>query len=316
MSKTKLKKSLFIAFILLFCIYYILFPAQVSACAKAGIMLWFNQIFPLLFIFTILSNLIISTNVLQSVPNKYILLLTYLIGLIFGFPIGAKLTADFYSIGYIDKKHAEILSALSNHFSLPFIITYALSDQLGIHNHYSIYLVSLYLPSVIGVLIMLSLTKNGSNFQSHNLSNTDCLTQKIPAQGFKLNMQIVDAGIMKGFETLIKLCGYIVLFSIVSRIPQTIAQKADCSTPLSADIISAFFEATNGISIVCGLCIPRTLSIVLCIALLSFGGVSCIVQTKSIFRDTGFRLYRYILLKAAMSILSCLLCIILFCILI
>ena len=284
MSKNKLKKLLFIAFVLLFCIYYILFPAQVSTCAKAGIMLWFNQIFPLLFIFTILSNLIISTNVLQNIPQKHIMLFTYIIGIIFGFPIGAKLTADFCSKGYIDKNHREILSALANHFS--------------------IYLVSLYLPSAIGMIAMLSINKNRS------------LKQKIPAQGFKLNMQIVDAGIMKGFETLIKLCGYIVLFSIVSRIPQIIAQKADCSMPLSADIIGAFFETTNGIGIVCGLCIPRTLSIVLCIALLSFGGVSCMVQTKSIFRDTGFRLYRYILLKAAMSILSCLLCIILFCILI
>lgn len=304
MSKNKLKKLLFIAFILLFCIYYILFPAQVSACAKAGIMLWFNQIFPLLFIFTILSNLIISTNVLQNIPQKHIMLFTYIIGIIFGFPVGAKLTADFCSKGYIDKNHREILSALANHFSLPFIITYALSEQLNICSHYSIYLVSLYLPSAIGMIAMLSINKNRS------------LKQKIPAQGFKLNMQIVDAGIMKGFETLIKLCGYIVLFSIVSRIPQTIAQKADCSMPLSADIIGAFFETTNGIGIVCGLCIPRTLSIVLCIALLSFGGVSCMVQTKSIFRDTGFRLYRYILLKAAMSILSCLLCIILFRILI
>lgn len=267
MSKNKLKKLLFIAFILLFCIYYILFPAQVSTCAKAGIMLWFNQIFPLLFIFTILSNLIISTNVLQNIPQKHIMLFTYIIGIIFGFPIGAKLTADFCSKGYIDKNHREILSALANHFSLPFIITYALSEQLGICSNFSIYLVSLYLPSAIGMIAMLSINKNKS------------LTQKIPAQGFKLNMQIVDAGIMKGFETLIKLCGYIVLFSIVSRI-------------------------------------PRTLSIVLCIALLSFGGVSCMVQTKSIFRDTGFRLYRYILLKAAMSILSCLLCIILFRILI
>ena len=105
MSKNKLKKLLFIAFILLFCIYYILFPAQVSACAKAGIMLWFNQIFPLLFIFTILSNLIISTNVLQNIPQKHIMLFTYIIGIIFGFPIGAKLTADFCSKGYIDKNH-------------------------------------------------------------------------------------------------------------------------------------------------------------------------------------------------------------------
>ena len=273
-------------------------------CAKAGIMLWFNQIFPLLFIFTILSNLIISTNVLQNIPQK-----AYHAFYIHNrhniwISDRAKLTADFCSKGYIDKNHREILSALANHFSLPFIITYALSEQLNICSHYSIYLVSLYLPSAIGMIAMLSINKNRS------------LTQKIPAQGFKLNMQIVDAGIMKGFETLIKLCGYIVLFSIVSRIPQTIAQKADCIMPLSADIIGAFFETTNGIGIVCGLCIPRTLSIVLCIALLSFGGVSCMVQTKSIFRDTGFRLYRYILLKAAMSILSCLLCIILFCILI
>lgn len=312
MSKTKLKKPLFIAFILLFCIYYILFPAQVSACAKAGIMLWFNQIFPLLFIFTILSNLIISTNVLQSVPNKYILLLTYLIGLIFGFPIGAKLTADFSAHGYINTKYIEILSAFSNHFSLPFIITYAFSEQLGIHNHYSIYLVSLYLPSVIGVLIMLSLTKNGSDFQSHNLSNTDCLTQKIPAQGFKLNMQIVDAGIMKGFETLIKLCGYIVLFSIIARMPQIIADKAIIQKPVFIDIMSSILEATNGINIICELPLPHTLSILLCIFLLSFGGMSCIVQTKSIFQGQHYNLKKYILLKSIMSLLSCLIFIILF----
>ena len=160
MSKNKLKKLLFIAFILLFCIYYILFPAQVSTCAKAGIMLWFNQIFPLLFIFTILSNLIISTNVLQNIPQRHIMLFTYIIGIIFGFPIGAKLTADFCSKGYIDKNHREILSALANHFSLPFIITYALSEQLNICSHFSIYLVSLYLPSAIGMIAMLSINKD------------------------------------------------------------------------------------------------------------------------------------------------------------
>lgn len=312
MNKNRSKKYIFTGFILLFCFYYISFPAQVSACAKAGVLLWFNQIFPLLFIFTILSNLIISTNVLQSVPNKYILLLTYLIGIIFGFPIGAKLTADFYSIGYIDKKHVETLSALSNHFSLPFIITYAFSEQLGIHNHYSIYLVSLYLPSVIGVLIMLSLTKNGSDFQSHNLSNTDCLTQKIPAQGFKLNMQIVDAGIMKGFETLIKLCGYIVLFSIIARMPQIIADKAIIQKPVFIDIMSSILEATNGINIICELPLPHTLSILLCIFLLSFGGMSCIVQTKSIFQSQHYNLKKYILLKSIMSLFSCLIFIILF----
>ena len=267
-------------------------------------MLWFNQIFPLLFIFTILSNLIISTNVLQSIPKKHIMLITYMIGIIFGFPIGAKLTADFCSRGYIDKNHREILSALANHFSLPFIITYALSGQLNIHSCYSIYLVSLYLPSAIGMIALLSIDKN------------DSLTQKIPAQGFKLNMQIVDAGIMKGFETLIKLCGYIVLFSIIARIPQIIADKAIIQKPVFIDIISSILEATNGINIICELPLPHTLSILLCIFLLSFGGMSCIVQTKSIFQGQHYNLKKYILLKSIMSLLSCLIFIILFRILI
>ena len=29
-----------------------------------------------------------------------------------------------------------------------------------------------------------------------------------------MDMQIIDAGIIHGFETLIKICGYIILFSI------------------------------------------------------------------------------------------------------
>ena len=302
MNKNRSKKYIFTGFILLFCFYYISFPAQVSACAKAGVLLWFTQIFPLLFIFTILSNLIISTNVLQSVPNKYILLLTYLIGLIFGFPIGAKLTSDFSAHGYINTKYIEILSAFSNHFSLPFIITYALSEQLGIHNHYSIYLVSLYLPSAAGIIILFF----------NSLRDEDCLTQKIPAQGFKLNMQIVDAGIMRGFETLIKLCGYIVLFSIIARMPQSIADKAIIQKPVFIDIMSSILEATNGIDIICELPLPHTLSILLCIFLLSFGGMSCIVQTKSIFQSQHYNLKKYILLKSIMSLFSCLIFIILF----
>lgn len=96
---------------------------------------------------------------------------TYIIGIIFGFPIGAKLTADFCSKGYIDKNHREILSALANHFSLPFIITYALSEQLNICSHYSIYLVSLYLPSAIGMIAILSINKNKSLTQKSRLKD-------------------------------------------------------------------------------------------------------------------------------------------------
>ena len=85
---------------------------------------------------------------------------TYIIGIIFGFPIGAKLTADFCSKGYIDKNHMEILSALANHFSLPFIITYVtVRAALAYAATSAFILVSLYLPSAIGMIAILSINK-------------------------------------------------------------------------------------------------------------------------------------------------------------
>ena len=130
---------------------------------------------------------------------------------------------------------------------------------------------------------------------------TDSLSkkQKNPASGFMLDMQIVDAGIVKGFETLIKLCGYIVLFSVIARIPKTLSVDT-----ASVSILSAFFEATCGINMICTTNIPYNSQILLSISLLSFGGISCILQTKSIFAGKDFRLCKYILIKVIMTVSS------------
>lgn len=268
--------------------FYIAFPADVSQNCRIGVMLWFEQIFPVLFVFTVLSNLIISTNVLSGIPEKYIFIIIYFSGCIFGFPIGAKLASDFGDKGYINPRHIEYISAFSNHFSMPFIITYALSGQLGISGHFSIYLVSLYLPSMLGMIWLIS----KPDHKTASLGKK----QKNPASGFMLDMQIVDAGIIKGFETLIKLCGYIVLFSVIARIPKTLSVDT-----ASVTILSAFFEATCGINLICTSNIPYNTQILLSVSLLSFGGISCIMQTKSIFADKDFRLCKYVLIKAILT---------------
>lgn len=292
MRKKHLTKYSFILFIILFSVYYIAYPADVSKSCRIGVMLWFEQVFPVLFIFTVLSNLIISTNVLSGIPEKYILIIIYFLGCIFGFPIGARLASDFDAKGYINPRHIEYISAFSNHFSMPFIITYALTGQLGLSGHFGIYMAALYLPSMLGMIWLIAYADQPADIIYNK-------KQKIPASGFKLDMQIVDAGIVKGFETLIKLCGYIVLFSVIARVPKTLSVD---STALY--IAGAFFEATCGIDVICGLNIMRTSQILLCIALLSFGGMSCIMQTKSIFAGKTFRLCKYILIKVIMTISS------------
>ena len=60
---------------------------------------------------------------------------------------------------------------------------------------------------------------------------------------FRINMQIIDAEIINGFETLIKLCGYIVIFSIIVQIIKSITYN----DALIVSIVTGFIEVTNGV---------------------------------------------------------------------
>lgn len=284
-----MKKFLFISLIILFCIYYISNPQFVSESCRIGVMLWFEQIFPILFVFTIFTNLLLESGILYNVSQKQLVFIVYFLGCIFGFPIGAKLTADFGSKNLIDKKYYEFLSAVSNHFSLPFIIAYTIINQLNMALCTLKILFCLYAPSAIAMIVFAIIKKDIS---SVNAACNGHINKKI-APGFKLDTQIIDAGIINGFETMIKLCAYIVLFSVISRIP---LQSADCDN-MFLYIVFASLEATNGIHNICSLPVTSFLKSSICIGILSFGGLSCILQTRSMFSDQKFKILKYVMFK-------------------
>lgn len=250
-------------------------------------MLWFEQIFPTLFVFTILSNVILASNAFSGVSERYIMLVIFVLGCFFGFPIGAKLSNDFCKNGYISSRYIEYLSAFSNHFSIPFIITYTFIEHLNMSNGLLPYILALYAPSVLGMFILIFIIPKNST------------AQKIPASRFNFDIQIVDAGIINGFETLIKLCGYIVLFSVLVQIPRTLSVNA-----FEITFLCSFLEATNGIHIICNAALSEHIALLLSIAILSFGGISCILQTKAIFTSENFKIHKYILIKCAMCLCS------------
>ena len=74
---------------------------------------------------------------------------------------------------------------------------------------------------------------------------TPSSTQKETASRFHMDMQIIDAGIIHGFETLIKICGYIILFSIFCEMLQTLPFPAHWFS-LAA---TGFLEVTNGVAL-------------------------------------------------------------------
>jgi hypothetical protein len=141
--------------------------------------------------------------------------------------------------------------------------------------------------------------------------NHTCVIHKKTASRFQLDMQIIDAGILSGFQTLIKLCGYIMFFSIGVQMLQEITFLPDIVKVLCIGVT----EATNGIVALSLLTVSQQIRYILAIGCLSFGGLCGLAQTGSMIQTAGLSLPEYLRDKILLSLLSSTLAIVylLFC---
>lgn len=232
-----------------------------------------------------------------------------LAGLFFGFPIGSKLTTDFYRQGYLKRERAQLLCAFTNNLSPAYVSTFVLENSLKLENKTAVTFLLLYAPGYLFGIAGLLMHQGSS--QSTELSNPTKLSnstefsdsRKKTASRFQMDMQIIDAGIISGFETLIKLCGYIVMFSIFVHIIHTLP----IDNYIWKALIAGVLETTNGISYIGSLPIADGFRYLLAIAALSFGGISCIAQTGSMLSQTDLSLNAYVQFKLKMTGISILL---------
>lgn len=89
---------------------------------------------------------------------------------------------------------------------------------------------------------------------------------KETASRFHMDMQIIDAGIIHGFETLIKICGYIILFSIFCEMLQTLPFPVYWFS-LAA---TGFLEVTNGVALLSTSACTRQIKSLLAVLFLSW----------------------------------------------
>ena len=110
---------------------------------------------------------------------------------------------------------------------------------------------------------------------------------------------------MDGFETLTRLGGYIMLFSMIA----SLLQKLPIPRILTL-ILTGMVEITNGIAMLPDSGLPKSTQYVLAVVYTAFGGLSGIAQTSSMIRDTPLSIKRYciakLLLAACCGLLACL----------
>ena len=262
-----------------------------------GLLLWYENILPALLPFTICSNLLLSSGYIDSMVqsgnsiwHKIFGRHSYAVypivaGFLFGFPLGSKITADLWREHRLSDGEANVLCAMCNNISPAFVSSYLLLSSLKLTGMTLITYMILYLPPfLLGMALLHQQKANPPQKKSASKSN--------------LNFQMIDAGIMNGFETMVKLGGYIMLFSLLVRM---IARFANANQWCCL-LLTGLMEVTNGIHAVSLTALPIKYQYMLAIAITSFGGLSGMAQTASMSKGTACRMSFYLLFKAGQTV--------------
>ncbi|WP_288175497.1 nucleoside recognition domain-containing protein [Sporofaciens musculi] len=300
-----MKRLLTILCVLLFFTAMLIFPKETFQGASSGVLLWFHTVLPTLLPFLIISNLLIHTGAINLISRLLAPILcrffrvspygafVILIGFLCGCPMGSKVTADLLKKEAICEKEARYLLSFCNNTSPMFIVSYILWQNLNIPE--------LTLP----LLTLLTAAPVLLSFVFRRLYH-------IPVQGVYITSQdtlsvngrdSLDTCIMNGFETITRIGGYIILFSILFSFAELIIAKSVAVTALLLPTL----EITTGITMICSSPLSLNSQIILALALTSFGGWCAAAQTRAMIMDTSLPLGPYIAEKLITALVTSLL---------
>ena len=280
-----MKRILSTAGILLLLLFLLRYPQEALSASRDGLGLWLNALIPTLLPFLILTGFLIRTGTADKLTaparsfwkicigitpfGAYALIL----GLLCGYPMGAKITSDMYRHGKIGKREAEYLLTFTNHASPAFISTYlvhiCLNDQADRENVYLILFLSAFLTMLFFRFII---------FKNHTVEEKNGLKPKMePSKACSLGT-LLDTSIMNGFETIARLGGYILLFSILSAL---VRHYWKSGAPALCLLLGTL-ELTTGLHFLSQAALPFGVTYILAMAMTSFGGLCILAQTKSV----------------------------------
>lgn len=290
------KKFTAIALTALF-IFMILHPEIILEGSKTGILLWFEAVLPSLLPYMIISSLVIAAGFSGEMafimkPVTKLLRINgaaaycILSGIFFGYPACAASASQMYKKGVIDRDTACFCACAFNNigpaFIAGFFCTGILGDTAMIAPVLALFYTILILSAIIiRVFFFGKLSKGKSGGTALNPA---------PANFF-------DAAVMSALTNIAKLCGYIVVFSIIAAVLSLIPWKYN-------GILCGLAEITTGIERLSSSFADKRLLVALVTPLLSFGGISGIFQTFGVDTEGIIDKKKYILSKLTAACVS------------
>lgn len=280
-------------------ILMLLFPTEVFSGAQDGLLLWFQIVFPTLFPFMLISDLMLSTGglaLIAETAGKFFRRIfavskngafAVIAGFLCGYPMGARVTADLVRNRSISTEEGQYLLSFCNNASPAFIMNFIVWKTFERKD-----LTAVTLIILTGVPIFLSFLFRPYYLHGQKKFSPICIHENRKAADYDFSM--LDNSIIKSFESIVKVGGYIIFFSMLFDV---------LSSFVSGNSFVRYFlpllEMTNGITILgsTGINIEKLYPLIL--GLTSFGGICAAAQTRCMIQNTGLKILPYITQKLA-----------------
>lgn len=284
-----MKRKIIIFFYICLLFFLLFHPKEALTGVKNGLGLWLNIMIPTLLPFLILTGALLKTGNIRkllkpsaffwktffglSPAGAYVLIL----GLLCGYPMGAKLAHDLYIDQQISRREGEYLLTFSCNASPAFIISY-LSGILLKNKISAVQMILTFLAADLFCMLFFRFVV----YHGHTVDSV-CVN-KIKKETYQQDSigVILDVSIMDGFETITRLGGYILLFSLILA-------STSFYWPFHAQscmLFTAPLELTTGLKQIAGAPLPWKSRYLASMLLTSFGGFCVMAQTKSVLENS------------------------------
>lgn len=306
-----MKKSILPILPILTLILLLTHPALACTGAKNGLLLWWSVVLPTLLPFMLCSSLLVAwggvpllvkpvaplLRVFGLSPDGSYALIT---GLLCGYPMGAKTTADFLRGGFIRNEEGRILLAAAGWPSPMFLAGY-IAPRLAPEIPLWKAALALYLP----LLFLLLLSGTLSRFLHRPAKWAGTGAGRISAAGRNAGSGKTAAApapfdevLMNALEIMVKIGGFLMIYSILAAFISSSGRIPARIKPFLSGIV----EMTTGIDAISRsmsgpASINGRLASAAILASAAFGGLSGVSQTNTVIKNAGLSIRHYILWK-------------------
>lgn len=309
----------------LFTVGLVVFSKSNLAASKEGLALWASHVVPSLLPFFMATELLSHTDVIYTIGRilnpimrpifrvpghgAYALIM----GIISGYPVGAKIVTQFRENHLCTKAEAERLLAFTNNSGPLFIIGTVGISLFGNHLVGLLLFITHILSCfTVGFLFRFWKRKEKGFENSFSTPNTDTVS-------FSNLGEVLSQSIFSAVKSVIMVGGFVVLFSVILSIlsdTHFLALGSKLLSPIlnlfgisdgrfSTALFAGMIELTNGVKQMSMIsCRAISINIILSAFLLGFGGISVLLQVYSITSKTDISIKAYFIGKLLQGIFA------------